>query len=104
MSRTTRPGGRDRSPGARPAAGRGMADLHPRRLVPARAQERSLMRVRAWHAQLDARSRPRWRRRLLIAGDAALALALAALAVASPASGDGPRIGAAGIALALLQT
>ena len=62
------------------------------------------MRVRAWHAQPDARSRPRWRRRLLIAGDAALALALAALAVASPAPGDGPRIGAAGIALALLQT
>ena len=62
------------------------------------------MRVRAWHAQPDARSRPRWRRRLLIAGDAALALALAALAVASPPPGDGPRIGAAGIALALLQT
>ena len=62
------------------------------------------MRVRAWQAQPDARSRPRWRRRLLIAGDAALALVLAALAVASPPPGDGPRIGAAGIALALLQT
>jgi len=62
------------------------------------------MRVRAWHAQPDARSRPRWRRRLLIAGDAALALALAALAVTSPPPGDGPRIGAVGIALALLQT
>jgi signal transduction histidine kinase len=62
------------------------------------------MRVRAWHAQPDARSRPRWRRRLLIAGDAALALALAVLAVASPPPGDGPRIGAVGIALALLQT
>ena len=81
-----------------------MAEMHPRRLMPARARGRSLMRVRAWHAQPDARSRPRWRRRLLIAGDAALALALAALAVASPAPGDGPRIGAAGIALALLQT
>ena len=81
-----------------------MADLHPRRLMPARARGRSLMRVRALHAQPDARSRPRWRRRLLIAGDAALALALAALAVASPPPGDGPRIGAAGIALALLQT
>ena len=104
MSRTTRPGGRDRRPGARPAGGRGLPDLHPPRLMPARARGRSLMRVRAWQAQPDARSRPRWRRRLLIAGDAALALALAALAVASPAPGDGPRIGAAGIALALLQT
>ena len=79
MSRTTRPGGRDRGPGARPAGGRGMADLHPRRLMPARAQGRSLMRVRALQAQPDARSRPRWRRWLLIAGDAALALALAAV-------------------------
>ena len=104
VSRPTQPGGRDRRPGARPAGGRGMADLHPRRLMPARARGRNLMRVRAWQAQPDARSRPRWRRRFLIAGDAALALALAALAVASPAPGDGPRIGAAGIALALLQT
>ena len=104
VSRTTRPGGRDRRPGARPAGGRGLPEMHPPRLMPARAQGRSLMRVRAWHAQPDARSRPRWRRRLLIAGDAALALALAALAVASPPPGDGPRIGAVGIALALLQT
>ena len=104
MSRTTGPGGRDRCSGDRPAGGRGLPDLHPPRLMPARARGRSLMRVRALQAQPDARSRPRWRRRLLIAGDAALALALAALAVASPAPGDGPRIGPAAIALALLQT
>ena len=53
-------------------------------------------------AQPDPRSRPRWRRWLLIAGDAALALALAAVAVAEPAPPGPGR--AAGIALALLQT
>src|SRR5690349_24099739 len=102
MSRTTRPGGRDRRPGACPAAGRGMADLHPRRLMPARAQERSLMRVRAWHAQPDARSRPRWRQWLLIAGDTALALALAA--VFYLATGVHYQNRLAGVALILLQT
>ena len=53
-------------------------------------------------AQPDPRSRPRWRRWLLIAGDAALALALAAVAVAEPWPPGPGR--AAGIALALLQT
>ena len=53
-------------------------------------------------AQPDPRSRPRWRRWLLIAGDAALALALAAVAVAEPwPPGPGRAVG---IALALLQT
>jgi signal transduction histidine kinase len=79
-----------------------MADLHPRRLMPARAQGRSLMRVRAWHAQPDARSRPRWRRWLLIAGDAALALALAA--VFFLATGVHYQNRLAGVALILLQT
>jgi signal transduction histidine kinase len=79
-----------------------MAGLHPRRLMPARAQERSLMRVRAWHAQPDARSRPRWRRWLLIAGDAALALALAA--VFYLATGVHYQNRLAGVALILLQT
>ncbi len=37
------------------------------------------MRVRALRAQPDARSGPRWRRWLLVAGDAALAVALAAV-------------------------
>src|SRR6185312_5605421 len=57
-------------------------------------------------ARPDPRSRPRWRRRLLIAGDAALALVLAAGAVAlvaaAPSMAEPDR--AAGIAVALLQT
>jgi hypothetical protein len=81
-----------------------LLESHPRRLMPAWAHGRSLISVRALLARPDARSRPRWKRRLLIAGDAALALALAALAVASRAPGDGPRIGAVGIIFALLQT
>ena len=53
-------------------------------------------------AQPDARSGPRWRRRLLIVGDAALALAAGAVAVAATLPLGSDR--AAGIALALLQT
>src|SRR5215470_3683864 len=66
------------------------------------------MRVRAWRAQPGAWSGRRWRRWLLVVGDAALALALAALAVASQAPGMPMRPPgsdrAVGIALALLQT
>ncbi len=57
-------------------------------------------------ARPDPRSGPRWRRWLLIAGDAALALVLAAGAVAlvaaAPSQAEPDR--AAGIAVALLQT
>ena len=81
-----------------------MADLHPRGPMPARAQGRSLMRVRALKAQLDARSRPRWRRWLLIAGDAALALALAAVFYVATRSHYYEQNRPAGIALILLQT
>src|SRR5215471_2877245 len=58
----------------------------------------------SWTAQPDPRSRLRWRRRLLIVGDAALALALAAgaVAVAVPVPPGSDRAG--GIALALLGT
>src|SRR5262249_27820277 len=58
----------------------------------------------SWTAQPDPRSRLRWRRRLLIVGDAALALALAAgaVAMAVPVPPGPDRAG--GIALALLQT
>jgi signal transduction histidine kinase len=60
------------------------------------------MRVRALRAQPDARSRPRRRRWLLIAGDAALALALAAaFYLATGVHYDDRRVG---IALILLQT
>jgi len=60
------------------------------------------MRVRALQAQPDARSRPRRRRWLLIAGDAALAVALAAaFYLATAVHYDDRR---AGIALILLQT
>src|SRR6185369_16960542 len=58
-------------------------------------------------AQPDPRSRPRWRRWLLIAGDAALAPGAVAVAVvlAAPGPHGPPGPGrAAGIALALLQT
>jgi signal transduction histidine kinase len=57
-------------------------------------------------AQPDPRSGPRRRRRLLIAGDAALALVLAAGAVALAAAGPSKAepYWAAGIAVALLQT
>ena len=54
MSRTARAGGRDRRLGPRPARGRDMADLHPRRLMPARAHGRSLMHVRALLARAGA--------------------------------------------------
>jgi signal transduction histidine kinase len=70
--------------------------------MPARAHGRSLMRVRALLARPDARSRPRWRRWLLIAGDAALALALAA--VFYLATGVHYQNRPVGIALILLQT
>jgi hypothetical protein len=81
------------------SGGGGLAALLPRRLVTGWARGRSLMRVRALQAQPDARSRPRWRRWLLVAGDAALALALAALAVAFPAPGPPGPGRAAGVAL-----
>ena len=84
------------------SGGRGLADLLPRRLVTGWARGRSLMRVRALRAQPDARSRPRRRRWLLIAGDAALALALAAaFYLATGVHYDDRRVG---IALILLQT
>ena len=60
------------------------------------------MRVRALQAQPDARSRPRWRRWLLIVGDAALALALAAVFfLATGVHYDDRPVG---VALILLQT
>src|SRR5215471_14847430 len=66
------------------------------------------MRVRAWRPQPGAWSGRRRRRWLPVVGDAALALALAALAVASQAPGMPMRPPgsdrAVGIALALLQT
>ena len=74
----------------------GTAPMSPRQT--AALKETALSRT----AQPDPRSRPRWRRWLLIAGDAALALALAAVAVAEPwPPGPGRAVG---IALALLQT
>src|SRR5215472_44666 len=84
------------------SGGRGRADLLPRRLVTAWAQARSLMRVRALRAQPDARSRPRWRRWLLVVGDAALAVALAAAFILATGVHYDDRL--AGIALILLQT
>ena len=60
------------------------------------------MRVRAWRAQLDAWSGRRRRRWLLVVGDATLALALAAWAVAMTVPPGPGR--AAGVALALLGT
>ena len=60
------------------------------------------MRVRALRAQPDARSRPRRRRWLPIAGDAALALALAAAFYL--ATGRTTTTAGLGIALILLQT
>ena len=62
----------------------GTAPMPPRQT--AALKETALSRP----AQPDPRSRPRWRRWLLIAGDAALALALAAGAVAEPAARSGP--------------
>ena len=74
----------------------GTAPMSPRQTAALRETALSLS------AQPDPRSRPRWRRWLLVAGDAALALALAAMAVAEPWPPGPGR--AAGIALALLQT
>ena len=85
------------------SGGRGLADLLPRRLVTGWARGRSLMRVRALQAQPDARSRPRRRRWLLIAGDAALALALAAAFYLATGVHYDDTSGR-GIALILLQT
>ena len=60
------------------------------------------MRVRAWRAQPDAWSAPRRRRWLPVAGDAALAVVLAAAFYqATGRHYDDPRVG---IALILLQT
>jgi hypothetical protein len=79
-----------------------LLESHPRRLMPAWAHERSLMGVRAWHAQPDARSGSRWRRWVLIGGDAALALALAGVFyLATGVHYDDQN---RGIALILLQT
>src|SRR5215831_17697613 len=60
------------------------------------------MRVRAWRAQPDARSGRRRRRWLLVVGDAALAVALAAAFYLATADHYGDRL--AGVALILLQT
>src|SRR5215467_694307 len=60
------------------------------------------MRVRALRAQPDARSGPRRRRWLLVVGDAALALALAAAFFLATGDHYGDRL--AGVALILLQT
>ena len=79
-----------------------LLESHPRRLMPAWAHERSLMGVRAWHAPPDARSGSRWRRWVLIGGDAALALALAAAFYL--ATGVHYEDQTRGIALILLQT
>ncbi len=72
--------------------------------MPARAHGRSLIRVQALKAQPDARSRPQWRRWLLIVGDAALALALAAVFFLATGSHYYEQNRPAGIALILLQT
>jgi len=79
-----------------------LLESHPRRLMPAGAQERSLMGVRAWHAQPDARSGSRWRQWVLLGGDAALAMALAAAFYL--ATGVHYEDQSRGIALILLQT
>ena len=68
----------------------------------ARAQGRSVIRVRALRAQPDARSGPRWRRWLLVAGDAALAVALAAVFYLATGVHYDDRL--AGVVLILLQT
>src|SRR4029077_15184720 len=82
--------------------GTDLLESHPRRLMPAWAHERSLMGVRAWHAPPNARSGSRWRQWVLIGGDAALALALAAaFYLATGVHYDDRRVG---IALILLQT
>src|SRR5262252_6472519 len=60
------------------------------------------MRVRAWRAQLDAWSGRRWRRWLLVVGDAALAVALAAAFYLATGDHYGDRL--VGVALILLQT
>ena len=86
------------------SGGRGLADLLPRRLVTGWARGRSLMRVRALQAQPDARSRPRRRRWLPIAGDAALALALAAAFYLATRTHYDYYEQNRGIALILLQT
>ena len=86
------------------SGGRGLADLLPRRLVTGWARGRSLMRVRALQAQPDPRSRPRRRRWLPIAGDAALALALAAAFYLATRTHYDYYEQNRGIALILLQT
>src|SRR5215470_18297829 len=84
------------------SGGGGLADLFPRRLVTVWARGRSLMRVRAWQAQPNARPGARWGRWLLAVGDAVLALALAVVFyLATGVHYDDRR---AGIALILLQT
>ena len=79
-----------------------LLESHPRRLMPAWAQERSVMGVRAWRAQPDAWSGSRWRRWVLIGGNAALALGLAA--VFYLATGVHYEDQDRGIVLILLQT
>ena len=81
-----------------------MADPHPGRVMLARAHGRSLMGVQALPARPDARSRPPGSPWLPIAGDAALALALAAPAVVAAATAPHIANRAAAITLALLQT
>jgi len=81
-----------------------MADPHPGRVMPARAHGRSLMGVQALPARPHARSHPRGSRWLPIAGDAALALALAAPAVVAAATAAHVPNRPDAITLALLQT
>ena len=84
------------------SGGGGLADLLPRRLVTVWARGRSVMPVRALRAQPDARPGARWGRRLLVAGDAVLAVALAVVFyLATGVHYEDRRVG---IALILLQT
>jgi len=84
------------------SGGGGLADLLPRRLVTVWARGRSVMRVRALRAQPDARPGARWGRRLLVVGDAVLAVALAVVFyLATGVHYEDRRVG---IALILLQT
>jgi hypothetical protein len=107
-SRTTRAGGAVRAGDLAEgvdllvSGGGGLAGLLRRRLVTVWARGRSVMRVRAWRAQPDARPGARWGRWLLAVGDAVLAVALAVVFyLATGVHYEDRRVG---IALILLQT